>query len=462
MTAPIVPADLAGRASARQPFLPIRGIGLPGALATNILNMIGIGPFITIPLALAAMGGPQAMLGWLLGALLCVCDGLVWAELGSALPRSGGPYHYLREAFGPRRLGSLFGFIFLWQSLLIGPLSIASGAVGFAQYASYLAPGLGHWSLTGIGAAICLVNTGLLWRDVRSIGKVSILVSVVVVAATVWIGLSGAFRFDPRVAFDFPHGAFALTPAFWTGLGASTLIAVYDYGGYNNVCLIGDEVRDPSRTIPVAVLVSIAVVAALYLGLNLAILGTVPWRVAQHSNAIVADFMQRIYGPGGGIAVTVLILIASWGSALTVLLGYSRVPYAAAAAGQFFRPFARLHSRGGFPVWGLAYMGLLSALACFFSLGDLIALLILVQMMFQFLAQCAAVVLLRRRAAREPGRFRMPLYPLPVLITAVGWIYIVSTSQTRHLGLAAAMLLAGVVLYLVQAARRAEWPFRPA
>jgi amino acid transporter len=356
----------------------------------------------------------------------------------------------------------LFGFLFLWQSLLIGPLSIASGAVGFAQYAAYLAPGLGHGSLVAVGAAICLVNTGLLWRDVRSIGKVSILVSVVVVIATLWIVLSGAFHFQARLAFDFPAGAFTLTPAFWSGLGASTLIAVYDYGGYNNVCLIGDEVREPSRTIPVAVLVSIAVVAALYFGLNLAILGTVPWREAQHSSAIVADFMQRIYGPAGGIAVTILILIASWGSVLAVLLGYSRVPYAAAAAGQFFRPFARLHAKGGFPSLGLAYMGLVSALACFFSLGDLIAVLILVQMMFQFLAQCVAVALLRRRGPNESRRFRMPLYPVPVLVTAAGWLYIIATSQTRHVAIAGAMLAAGGALYLVLAARQAEWPFRPA
>jgi len=461
MTNPLPPAAMVAHASVRNSALPIRGIGVPGALATNVLNMIGIGPFITIPLALAAMGGPQAMLGWLLGALLCACDGLVWAELGSALPHSGGPYHYLREAFGAQRLGRLFGFIFLWQSLLIGPLSIASGAVGFAQYTRYLAPSLGQSSLTAIAAAVCLINTGLLWRDVHSIGKVSILVSIVVVTATIWIAVSGAFHFQARLAFDFPAGAFTLTPAFWTGLGASTLIAVYDYGGYNNVCLIGDEVRDPSRTIPIAVLVSIALVAALYFGLNLAILGTVPWREAQHSSAVVADFMQRIYGSAGGVAVTILILIASWGSALTVLLGYSRIPYAAAAAGQFFRPFARLHSTGGFPILGLTYMGLLSALACFFSLGDLIAVLILVQMMFQFLAQCVAVALLRRRQAGT-GRFQMPLYPFPVLITAIGWIYIVVTSQARHVGIAAAMLVAGAAIYLVEARRRSEWPFQAA
>ena len=445
-----------------EPLAPIRGVGLPGALATNILNMIGVGPFITIPLALAAMGGPQAMLGWLLGAVLCVCDGLVWAELGSAMPRSGGPYHYLREAFGPRSLGRLFSFIFLWQSLLIGPLSIASGAVGLAQYAGYLAPHLGHWGLTGLAAAVCLANTALLWRDVRSIQTLSVVVTVAVVGATIWIVLSGAAHFDPHIAFDFPKGAFTLTPAFWTGLGASTLIAVYDYGGYNNVCLIGDEVKNPARVIPLTVLASIAIVAALYLGLNLAILGVLPWRVAAHSSAVVADFMQRIYGAWGGVLVSLLILVASWGSALAVLLGFSRVPYAAAASGRFFKPFAALHPKGRFPTLGLLYMGLLSALACFFSLADLIAVLIVIQTMFQFVAQCVAVILLRRRSSGPAGAFRMPFYPWPALITLIGWLGIVATSQFKHIAIAAAMLAAGVVLYLVQAQRQGNWPFRRA
>ncbi len=438
---------------------PIRGIGLSGALAANVLNMIGIGPFITIPLALAAMGGPQAMLGWLLGALLCVCDGLVWAELGSAMPHSGGPYHYLQQAFGPAGLGRLFSFIFLWQSLLIGPLSIASGTVGFANYTSYLAPHLNHWELTAIAAGVCLLNTVLLYRDIRSIQVLSVLITVIVVGATLWIVFSGAASFNPKLAFDFPKGAFTPTGAFWTGLGSATLIAVYDYGGYNNVCLIGEEVQNPRRIIPKTVLVSIAIVAVLYLGLNLSILGTLPWREAARSNAVVAAFMERIYGPWGGVVVSLLILVASWGSALAVLLGFSRVPYAAAANGRFFKPFAVLHPKGRFPTLGLLFMGGFSALACFFSLADLIAVLIVIQTMFQFVAQCVAVMLLRRGAVAKGDRFRMPLFPLPALVALVGWLCIVATSQIRHIAIGAAMLIAGAAIYLLQARRRSDWPF---
>jgi amino acid transporter len=444
---------------------PIRAVGFAGALSANVLNMIGIGPFITIPLALGAMGGPQAMLGWLLGAILCLCDGLVWAELGSAMPQSGGPYHYLAQAFGTHGLGRLFSFIFLWQTLLIGPLSIASGAVGFADYAGYLAPHATSWQLAAIAAGVCLLNTALLWRDVSLIQKMSIVTTVIVVGATLWIVVSGAAHFDARLALDFPPGAFQPTAAFWTGLGSATLIAVYDYGGYNNVCMIGEEVRNPRRTIPRAVIWSIVIIAILYFGLNLSILGALPWRTAAASTAVVSDFMRRIYGPWGGIVVTVLILVASWGSVLAMLLGYSRVPYAAAADGRFFRPFATLHPRGRFPTLGLLYMGLLAALSCLFSLSDLIAVLIVIQTMFQFAAQCVAVILLRRRSAQAgpqtaASHFRMPLFPLPALIALAGWIYVTATSKPRHLLIGGAMLVAGAIVFLAQARRQGRWPFQ--
>jgi amino acid transporter len=438
---------------------PPRALGLRGALSANILNMVGVGPFITIPLALSSMGGPQALLGWLLGAVLCMYDGLIWAELGSALPRSGGPYHYLREAFGADRLGKLFGFLFLWQTLLTGPLSIASGTVGFAQYTTYLFPSLSPWMLTAVAVGLCLINTALLYRDVRSIGRLSIAVTVIVIGACLWIILSGAFRFDPARAFAFPPHAFALDHGFWVGLGAATLIGVYDYGGYNNVCMLGGEIRSPSRTIPRAVLLSIPLVAVLYLALNLSILGVLPWQQAAKSPAVVAEFMETIYGRAGGVIVAVLVLLASWGSALAMLLGYSRVPYAAAAEGQFFRPFAKLDAKGGFPALSLLFMGVASAIACLVSLESLIAILIVIQTMFQYTAQCIAVVMLRRRGATTPGAFRMPLYPLPVVVTLIGWFYIVATGRPAFILAGVAMLAAGTLIFLLLARRERSWPF---
>ena len=438
-----------------------RGMGLAGALSVNILNMVGIGPFLTIPLALAAMGGPQAMLGWILGAILCLCDGMVWAELGSALPRSGGPYHYLLQAFGPRGWGRLLSFLFLWQLLLIGPVSIAAGAVGFGQYVNFLAPRLQHGHLVMIAMAVCLLNTALLYRNIRSISTVSVIVTVVVLATCLWIIVSGVAHFDSAIAFSFPPGAFHLSRPFWLGLGSATLIAVYDYGGYNNVCLLGEEVREPRKTIPRAVIYSIILIAILYLAMNLSIIGTVPWRQGMHSKAIVADYMQILYGRWGGVLVSGLILIASWGSVFAIILGFSRVPYAAAAAGHFFKPFARLHPTGKFPTTSLLVMGGLSALACLFSLVDLISVLIVIQTMLQFAAQCVAVILLRRKSIAAPGAFRMPLYPLPAIVALAGWIYIVVSSNPIHIAIGFAMAVIGTTIYLLQARQKREWPFNP-
>jgi amino acid transporter len=438
-----------------------RGMGFAGAISANILNMVGIGPFLTIPLALAAMGGPQAMLGWILGAILCLCDGLVWAELGSTLPQSGGPYHYLLQAFGPKSWGRPISFLFLWQSLLIGPISIASGAVGFGEYASFLFPHLQHSHLVLIAMALCLLNTALLYRNIRSIGVVSIVITTAVLGTCCWIIVSGATHFHRAIAFSFPANAFHLSSAFWLGLGSATLIAVYDYGGYNNVCLIGGEVREPRKTIPRAVIYSIVLVAILYLAMNFSILGTVPWQQGQYSKAIVADYMQMLYGRGGGIFVSVLVLIASWGSVFAILLGFSRVPYTAAVDGHFFKPFARLHPTGKFPSTSLLVMGGLSAVACLFSLADLISVLIVVQTMFQFAAQCVAVILLRRKGAGTPDTFRMPFYPLPALIALGGWFFIVISSKPSHIAIGLGMAVVGAGIYLLQAKQKLEWPFHP-
>jgi amino acid transporter len=434
-------------------------VGFWGASSANVLNMIGVGPFLTIPLALAAMGGPQAMLGWILGAFISLCDGMVWAELGSAMPFSGGPYYYLLNAFGPRSFGQLVSFLFLWQSIILGPLSIAGGAVGFAQYTGYLFPNIHHWGTVGVAAAVCLVNMVLVYRNIRSIAHLSIGIAVIVIASTAWIILSGVTHFHAGLALDFPQNAFHLSRGFFFGLGSATLFAVYDYGGYYNVCLIADEVQQPKRTLPRSILFSIVLVAAIYLVMNVAIIGVVPWREAVHSQAIVADFMVRIYGGMGGKVVAVLIVIASFGSVFAVLLGYSRIPYAAAIEGQFFSVFARLHPKGNFPYVSILALGFCSALACLLSLESLFTALIVAQTVLQFAGQCVAVMLLRGQKKEPVDSYRMPLYPLPALIALLGWIYIVASSGLRYIAFAAGLLALGVAMYLVRARRRAQWPF---
>jgi amino acid transporter len=436
-----------------------RGLGPLGAISANVLNMVGVGPFLTIPLALSAMGGPQAMVGWVLGALLCLCDGMVWSELGSTMPSSGGSYYYLQEAYGKHSLGQLMSFLFLWQTLLIGPLSIAAGAVGFSQYMSFIYPRLSHSELMVVGIAVCLVNAFLLYRNIRSIDRISVVITSVVIATCCWIIVSGALHFHASMALDFTPGAFRMSRTFWTGLGATTLIAVYDYGGYNNACLLGGEIKQPQKNIPRAVMLSIFLVAVLYLLMNLSIIGSLDWRVAQHSQAIAADFMQSIYGRWAALLVSILVLVVSFGAVFANMLGFSRIPYAAAADGHFFSAFARLHKTGGFPTWSLLFMGVFSAVACLFSLDELIKVLIVVQAIFQFAAQCIAVELMRRRNLRPEDNYRMPLYPLPAAIALLGWIYIAASSGLHYILIGLGMVAAGTSIYLFKSKYEREWPF---
>ena len=471
----------------------IRAIGLGSATALNMNDMIGVGPFITIPLVVSAMGGPQAMLGWILGAMLATCDGLVWAELGSAMPGSGGSYQYLREIYGPKRLGKLVSFLFIWQLSFSAPLSIASGAIGFAGYASYLVPGLdqpyaaGHWNFhlpligglelrwtaagtTFVAIGVVLIAVLLLYRRITAIGWLSRFLWFGVVGTIAWIIFAGFTHFDSARALSFPPGAFTLSPGFWLGLGSAMLIATYDYWGAYNVCFLGDEVKDPAKTIPRALLLSIFLVACLYLMMNISILGVVDWREmlrpADSNNKlyVVSTFMERIYGHGAGKLVTVLVMWTAFASVFSLTLGYSRVPYAAALDGNYFKVFARIHPSHRFPHVSLLALGGAGLVFCFFSLADVISALVVIRILLQFILQAIGILVLRIRRPDMPRPFRMWLYPVPALVSIAGFSYIVVARKDflKEIRYAVVILVAGIFLYALRAWRNRDWPFHPA
>jgi amino acid transporter len=437
-----------------------RGMGLFPALAANMLQMVGVGPFLTIPLILSTMHGPQALAGWILGALLAICDGLVWAELGAAMPDSGGSYDYLQQAFGPQSLGRLMGFLFLWQVMLAAPLTAASGAVGFADYARYLVPSLTGLEHNLLAIVVCIIATVLLYRDIQAIGKISTVLWVGLMLALGLIIWGGIGHFSAARAFDFPPGAFRFTPGFFLGLGAATLISMYDYSGYFTVCLIGGEVKNPAVTIPRCVLLSIGILAVLYVAMSLSIIGVLPWREAMGSQTIVSDYMQRLYGARAAAWMTGLILWVAFASVFCVLLGYTRVPYAAASEGHFFSAFARLHPTRRFPSFSVVFMGMLSAAACLLSLEALIKTLIVIQIITQFAAQCVAVVLIRRYRRDIARPFAMPLYPLPALIAFAGWIFILVSSGAVYVLSGFVLLVFGIAAYLWRAHSTMKWPWK--
>lgn len=437
-----------------------RRMGIFGACTANMLNMIGVGPFLSIPLLLVAVHGSKVLLAWILGAVISLSDGLVWAELGSAMPYSGGPYFYLRHAFGAQSYGRAASFLVLWSSVLTAPLLIASGAVGFSQYFHYLWPVLHDAGLIVLAMSVCLINVVLLYRRITTIGAISIGLWILVIGTIVWIIVGGAEHIPSALRGQISGGHPVLNGAFWKGVGVATLIAVYDYAGYYNVCLIGGELKRPERTIPYSIIISILLVAVLYIAMNLAILGVLPVQQSMHSSAIVADYMQAAYSVRSAQIVDVLILVASFASVFAILLGFSRIPFAAAREGEFFSVFAKVHPTKGFPHISLVILGVLSACACMLNLSTLISLVIVIQTMVQFLAQCVAVVLLRRRHTEE-GKltFRMPLYPLPVVIAFTGWLLILISSGVRNILFAFATTLAGVAIFLYKSRQEQRWPF---
>ena len=441
-----------------------RRFGLLQATALNMSNMIGIGPFITIPLLMTALGGPQALVGWLLALLVTIPDGLIWSELGAAMPGSGGSYIYLREAYGRERFGRLMAFLFIWQFILSGPLEIASGYIGFSRYARYIWPGLTDSQVVLTAFGVGALNIVLLYRRIDAIGTLTVSLWVGTVLTTLAVIVSGALHFDAGRAFDFPPGAFNFSMGFLIGLGAAARVGIYDFLGYYDICYIGDEVKNPGRVIPRSILISIVAVAAIYISINLSIIGVVPWRefvpASAHpeSDFIVSSFMERLYGPKVATFFTFLILWTAFGSVFALLLGYSRIPYAAARDGYFFSVFARLHPTKQFPHISLLLIGVIAILCSMLDLGLVIDALLTTRIVVQFIGQVFAVMLLRRRAD-VPAPFRMWFYPLPALIALAGWIFLLLTSGWKLIALGVGTLVFGVLGFFIWSWFTRKWPF---
>ncbi|MGE0816870.1 MAG: APC family permease [Vicinamibacterales bacterium] len=431
-----------------------RAIGLLQATATNVISMVGVGPFLTIPFMVAAMNGPHVIYAWLAGLVLALADGMVYAQLGAALPGSGGGYVYLREAFQPFGLGRLMSFLFIFQTLLVAPLSIASGGVGFADYLQFLWTTMSPLQHHLVAAAVCVASTALLWRHISGIGRLAVVMLVVVLLTVGWVIVAGLFSFSPAQAFDFPPEAYAFDGRLFRSIGAAAILAMYSYGGYNQVCNLGDEVKDPGRTIPRSIVLSTLLVAAVYIVMTTVIVGMIPWTEVRESRTIASLFIQRTFadpesGRLAGIVMTGLILFVSASSLYALILGYSRIPYAAARDGNFFAVFRHVHPTKHFPDVSLATIGLVAIPFCFFSLGQIVSWLVQVQVLLQFVWQCAAVVLLRRYRPDVPQPFTMALYPWPAVLSGALWLFIFFTGPRDGIVFAFAFLLLGVVAYRV-------------
>jgi fructoselysine transporter len=439
----------------------VRGLGLKEAVALNMIDMIGIGPFVVSPLVIRAMGGPQALLAWTAGAVLALLDGFVWSELGAALPRAGGSYVFLREAYGPEKWGRLMSFLFVWQTLIQAPLVIASGAIGFSQYATYLHPFTAYQQKAISGAVVVLLVV-LLYRPIATIGKISMLLWIGVIGTMIWLIGGGITHFNPALAFSFPPGAFHLSHLFFAGLGAAMVSTTYTYWGYYNICHLGGELREPEKNIPRGIFISIVGIAVLYLAMQTSILGVVPWQQAQNSPFLVSTFVETISGPFAARIATMLVLWIAFASIFAALLGYSRVPYAAALDGSFFSIFSRVHPQKKFPHVSLLFLGAVAFVSSLlFRLSTVIAAILATRLLVQFIGQAIGLILLHRRWPPERFPFKMWLYPLPAILTMFGWAALFwATGTARKWGLL--LIGLGILAFLLRAREVRQWPFAAA
>jgi fructoselysine transporter len=435
-----------------------RGLGLKEAVALNMIEIVGIGPFVVSSLVIRAMGGPQALIAWLAGALLATLDAFVWSELGAAMPKAGGTYVFLREAYGPQRWGRLMSFLFVWQTLVQAPLSVASASIGFAKYAGYLYP-FTPLQAKAISGSLVVLIVILLYRRIATIGKISVLLWIGVVGTMLWLIWGGATHFNAKMAFDFPPGAFDLSWVWFAGLGSAMVSTIYSYWGYYNICHLGSEIKDPEKNIPRGIFLSVLGIAVLYLAMQTSILGVVPWREAQNSDFIASLFVERLYGHAAARFVTGMILWIAVASAFSVLLGASRVPYSAAQDGNFFPVFGKVHPTKHFPhVSLLVLAGLAFIFSISLKLKQAIAGILAMRLLVQFIGQAVGVMLLRKHRGTQGLPFKMWLYPLPAVLTMFGWAWLFwQTGATRKWGLAQIAL--GALAYLIRAREVRQWPF---
>lgn len=427
--------------------------------ALNMIDMVGIGPFVVLPLVIKTLGGGQFLWAWVLGAVISLIDAFVWAELGAAFPQAGGSYNFLKISYGEQRWGRLLSFLYVWQTLIQAPLVMASGAIGFAQYASYLMP-LEDWQRKVVSGGVVLIIIALLYRKIDSIGKIGLVMWGAVLLTLGWIIVGGLSNARIPLTETLQSVGSISGGLIAAGLGQASVKTIYCYLGYYNVCHLGGEIKEPTRNIPASMFISIVGIAVLYLLLNLSVVSVVPWQLAQNSEFIVSTFVETLYGPQAAQLATILVLLIAFSSLFAVLLGYSRVPYAAAADGQFFRIFARLHPTGQFPYVSLLFLGGLGfVFSLLFRLGDVITAILAMRIVIQFVGQAVGLLLLHRRRAAADFPFRMPLYPLPALLAIGVWLFIFFSTGFTFMRYGLIVIALGTGAFLLSAFIRKQWPF---
>lgn len=436
-----------------------RRLGLAQTTAINMIDMVGIGPFITLPMVISMMNGPGFLYAWIVGAVLSFVDAMIWSELGAAFPKAGGSYNFLREAYGRHGAGRMMSFLFVWQTMIQAPLVIASAAIGFASYLSYLLP-LGFYGAKAVSGGVVILIVILLYRRIEAIGRISVFLWAGVLITLFWIigaGIAHGHFFEP---LQHINDGVSLNLAFASALGFACVKTVYSYLGYYNVCHLGAEILHPAKNIPRSMFWSIAGIAILYLAMNLSVTSVIPWNEAMQHEFVISVFMEKLMGHQAAIVVTALVLWVAFASVFSATLGYSRIPYAAATDGGFFKVFSKLHPTRNFPHYSLLFLGALAfVFSLLFRLSEVISAILAMRILVQFIGQAIGLLVLRKK--HGPGFFpyKMPLFPLPVFLGIGLWLAILVSTGLQMVLTGLLVIALGLVVYLVKSWRLHEWPF---
>src|ERR1017187_2974463 len=436
-----------------------RRLGLGHATAINMTDMVGIGPFITMPMGIGMVNGPFFLYAWLAGAFLSFVDAMVWSELGTAFPKAGGSYNFLKEAYGKNGTGKMMSFLFVWQTMIQAPLVIASAAIGFAKYFSYLVPLTPITEKVVSGSVVILIIL-LLYRKIEAIGKISVFLWSGVIIAMFWIIGGGIAHGNFLAPLRNINSGISIDYAFVTAIGFASVKSVYSFLGYYNVCHLGSEIKNPSKNIPRSMFISIACIAVLYIMMNISVVSVIPWQHAKNSEFVVSEFIQVLFGSSAAKIATCLILWVAFASVFSATLGYSRIPYAAAADGEFFTVFGKLHPTKNFPYVSLLFLGSLAFIfSMLFKLTDVISAILAMRIMIQFIGQAVGLMILHKAKNRVEFPYRMPLFPLPVLLAIFMWIFILISTGSCLMEGGLVIIFFGTIVYFIKAKLRREWPF---
>lgn len=446
-----------------------RRLGLFQSTVLNMIDMVGIGPFVTLPIVIGYVGG-MYMYAWLAGALLSFVDAMIWSELGASYPLAGGSFNFLSEAYGKNKAGRMMSFLYVWQTVIQAPLVAASAAIGFSSYFLYLVPALSTWEQKAISGAVIIFVTFLLYRKIESIGRIGVLLWAGVLGTLAWIIFGGITHGNILAPLKEIPGAFSLQTLVSFAFGQACVKTIYSYLGYYNVCHLGGEISNPAKNIPRSMFISVAGIAVLYLLMNLSVTSVIPWQEISQwqkegsNNFVVSIFIERLYGSNAAIVATVMILWVALASLFAVMLGYSRVPYAAAVNGVFFRIFARLHPVKNFPHVSLLILSALAfAFSLLFKMSDVISAILAMRIVVQFIGQAAGVILLRKKkaATKESIPWKMPLYPLPVILVILMWSLVFMSTGSGIIGSFLLVFGSGIIVYFITAWLQKQWPFPP-